>query len=128
MILLPRADPHSNKSERYFAVGELDFDAVIEQIIEARPSFVFNTLIGVSAYAFFRAFRRAVEARGIDQPRVLPIASCSLAEPELVEIGPAASAGHVSSSVYFGKYQNCDQSGVRRILWTALPESGADVG
>ncbi|MGB6541080.1 MAG: transporter substrate-binding protein, partial [Xanthobacteraceae bacterium] len=27
--------------------------------------------------------------------------SCSLAEPELVEIGPAACAGHVSSSVYF---------------------------
>ena len=58
-------------------------------------------LIGVSAYAFFRAFRRAVEARGIDQPGVFPIASCSLAEPELIEIGPAACAGHVSSSVYF---------------------------
>src|SRR5579863_7609645 len=29
-------------AERYFAVGELDFDAIIEQIIEARPSFVFN--------------------------------------------------------------------------------------
>ncbi len=88
-------------AERYFAVGELDFEAVIAQIIEARPSFVFNTLIGVSAYAFFRAFRRAAAARGIDQPRVLPIASCSLAEPELVEIGPEACAGHISSSVYF---------------------------
>jgi urea transport system substrate-binding protein len=88
-------------AERYFPVGELDFDAVIEQIIDSRPQFVFNTLIGVSAYAFFRAFRRAVEARGIDQPRVFPIASCSLAEPELIEIGPAACAGHVSSSVYF---------------------------
>jgi ABC-type branched-subunit amino acid transport system substrate-binding protein len=88
-------------AERYFPVGELDFDAVIAQIIDSRPNFVFNTLIGVSAYAFLRAFRRAVEARGIDQPRVFPIASCSLAEPELVEIGPAACAGHVSSSVYF---------------------------
>jgi branched-chain amino acid transport system substrate-binding protein len=88
-------------AERYFPVGELDFEAVIEQIVEARPSFVFNTLIGVSAYAFFRAFRRAAAARGIDQARVLPIASCSLAEPELVEIGPEACAGHISSSVYF---------------------------
>ena len=88
-------------AERYFPVGELDFDAVIEQIINSRPNFVFNTLIGVSAYSFFRGFRRAVEARGIDQPRVFPIASCSLAEPELIEIGPAACAGHVSSSVYF---------------------------
>ena len=88
-------------AERYFPVGELDFNTVIAQIINSRPNFVFNTLIGVSAYAFFRAFRRAVEARGIDQPRVFPIASCSLAEPELIEIGPAACAGHVSSSVYF---------------------------
>jgi ABC-type branched-subunit amino acid transport system substrate-binding protein len=88
-------------AERYFAVGELDFDAVIEQIIDSRPNFIFNTLIGVSAYAFFRAFGRAAQARGIDQPRVFPIASCSLAEPELVEIGSAACAGHVSSSVYF---------------------------
>ncbi len=92
-------------AERYFPVGELDFDAVIAQIIESRPSFVFNTLIGVSAYAFFRAFRRAAAARGIDQPRVFPIASCSLAEPELVEIGPEACAGHVSSSVYFESIQ-----------------------
>jgi ABC-type branched-subunit amino acid transport system substrate-binding protein len=88
-------------AERYFPVGELDFDAIIAQIIDSRPNFVFNTLIGISAYAFFRAFRRAVEARGIDQPRVFPVASCSLAEPELIEIGPAACAGHVGSSVYF---------------------------
>jgi ABC-type branched-subunit amino acid transport system substrate-binding protein len=88
-------------AERYFPVGETDFAAVIEQIIDAQPNFMFNTLIGVSAYAFFRAFRRAAEQRGIDQPRVLPIASCSLSEPELVEIGQDACAGHVSSSVYF---------------------------
>lgn len=88
-------------AERYFPVGETDFAAVIRQILDARPGFVFNTLIGVSAYAFFRAFRAAALARGIDQPRAVPVASCSLAEPELVEIGPEACAGHLSSSVYF---------------------------
>jgi urea transport system substrate-binding protein len=31
----------------------------------------------------------------------MPVASCSLSEPELIEIGPAACAGHISSSVYF---------------------------
>ena len=111
-------------AERYFAVGELDFDAVIEQIIEARPSFVFNTLIGVSAYAFFRAFRRAVEARGIDQPRVLPIASCSLAEPELVEIGPAASAGHVSSSVYFESIKTATNQAFVASYGRRFPKAG----
>ena len=49
--------------ERYFPVGETDFDQVIEAIIEARPSFVFSTLIGTSAYQFFRDFRAACRAR-----------------------------------------------------------------
>jgi len=62
---------------------------------------VFNTLIGDSAYAFFRLIRQSAAARNIDQPKVVPIASCSLAEPELVEIGNEACDGHISSSVYF---------------------------
>jgi branched-chain amino acid transport system substrate-binding protein len=111
-------------AERYFPVGELDFDAVIEQIIDSRPDFVFNTLIGVSAYAFFRAFRRAVEARGIDQPRVFPIASCSLAEPELIEIGPAACAGHVSSSVYFESIKTATNLGFVASYARRFPQAG----
>ena len=51
-------------AERYFPVGETDFTAVIDAIIAARPSFVFSTLIGTSAYQFFRDFRRrAAEQR-----------------------------------------------------------------
>lgn len=111
-------------AERYFPVGELDFDAVIEQIIESKPSFVFNTLIGVSAYAFFKSFRRAAEARGIDQPRVFPIASCSLAEPELVEIGPAACAGHLSSSVYFESIQTAANAAFVASYGRRFPDAG----
>jgi ABC-type branched-subunit amino acid transport system substrate-binding protein len=88
-------------AERYFRVGEVDFSSVIGQIIDLRPSFIFNTLIGISSYAFFRELHRAAYARGIDQPRILPVASCSLSEPELLEIGPEACSGHISSSVYF---------------------------
>lgn len=88
-------------AERYLPVGETDFSDLIEQILSTRPHFVFNTLIGDSAYAFFRQFRDAALAAGIDQSEELPIASCSLAEPELVEIGRQAAAGHISSSVYF---------------------------
>ncbi len=89
-------------AERYFPVGETDFAAVIDAIIAARPSFVFNTLIGTSAYQFFRDFRRRCHEAGIDQPRVMPVASCSLSEPELDEIGAEAVDGHLSASVYFG--------------------------
>lgn len=88
-------------AERYVPVGETDLEPIVTQILDARPDFVFNTLIGESAYAFFRLFRHLARARGIDQRREMPVASCSLAEPELVEIGPDAADGHLSSSVYF---------------------------
>jgi branched-chain amino acid transport system substrate-binding protein len=88
-------------AERYLAVGETDHSRVVQAIVDARPDFVFNTLIGTSAYTFFRDLRKACAGRGIDQAREIPIASCSLSEPELAEIGPEAMDGHLSSSVYF---------------------------
>ena len=93
-------------AERYFAVGETDFHQAIEAIIEARPSFVFLTLIGTSAYQFFRDFRAACRVRGIDQAKEMPVASCSLSEPELGAIGDDAVDGHLSSSVYFCSIQS----------------------
>ena len=93
-------------AERYFPVGETDFIAVIDAIIAARPSFVFSTLIGTSAYQFFRDFRRRAAEHGMDQPSIMPVASCSLSEPELDEIGAEAVDGHISASVYFASLQS----------------------
>ena len=64
-------------AERYVPVGEFDLDGIVRQILDCRPSFIFNTLIGDSAYAFFRAIRRAAGEHGIDQSRTMPVASCS---------------------------------------------------
>lgn len=91
--------------ERYFPVGETDLAAVARQIVADRPDFVFTTLIGESCYVFFRLLRAAAAAAGIDQPRTLPIASCSLSEVELPMIGSSAD-GHLSSSVYFSTIQS----------------------
>jgi ABC-type branched-subunit amino acid transport system substrate-binding protein len=88
-------------AERYVPVGCTDFAQIIDAIVAARPSFVFNTLIGESSYAFLRDLRRACVRRGIDQPGVIPVASCTLSEPELDAIGPEAVDGHITSSVYF---------------------------
>lgn len=88
-------------AERYAPVGDTDHDAIIRQILDYRPQFIFNTLIGDSAYAFFRALRSTAQRAGIDQARDMPVASCSLSEPELAEIGSEACDGHISSSVYF---------------------------
>ena len=88
-------------AERYFAIGSLDFTQVIDAILKARPAFVFNTLIGVSSCQFLRDLRAACARRGIAQPDVIPVASCTLSEPELEAIGPGARDGHIASSVYF---------------------------
>ncbi|GAA2860478.1 branched-chain amino acid transport system substrate-binding protein [Aminobacter niigataensis] len=88
-------------AERYTAVGDTDLSKTIASIIDAKPDFIFNTLIGTSAYHFFQGFRTACKERGIDQPAEMPVVSCSLSEPELGEIGALAMDGHISSSVYF---------------------------
>jgi branched-chain amino acid transport system substrate-binding protein len=111
-------------AERYLPVGETDFAGLIEQILDGRPSFVFNTLIGDSAYAFFRALRRAAKRQGIDQPAVLPVASCSLAEPELLEIGAEAVDGHISSSVYFETIEGAVNRDFVRRYRARFPEAG----
>lgn len=111
-------------AERYVPVGETDLDALIRQILDCRPSFIFNTLIGDSAYAFFRAIRRAAAEQGIDLGRTMPVASCSLAEPELVEIGTEAAAGHVSSSVYFASIDTPANRAFVAAYRAAYPDAG----
>jgi len=110
--------------ERYLPVGETDVSAIVAQVLDRRPSFVFNTLIGDSAYAFFRQIRQAAAARGIDQPRLVPIASCSLAEPELIEIGADAADGHISSSVYFDSVAGTTNAAFVRAYRARFPDGG----
>jgi urea transport system substrate-binding protein len=97
-------------AERYIAVGESDVEQVIDLILETEPDFVFNTLIGSSAYAFFEKFRRACRARGIDQVARYPVASCNLSEPDLSEIAEDCRDGHLSSSVYFSSLQSAQNN------------------
>ncbi len=93
-------------AERYLPVGETDLRKLVDAVIEARPSFVFSSLIGVSGLAFLSALRHACLARGIDQPGTMPVASCNLSEPDLDELEPEARDGHISSSVYFSALRN----------------------
>ena len=108
-------------AERYLPIGDSDFDRPIAAILEQRPDFVFNNLIGTSAYAFFRAFRAACRARGIDQAAAIPIASCTLSEPELAEIGQDAVDGHLSSSVYFSSLPSPVNTAFIRAYAEAFP-------
>lgn len=86
--------------ERYLPIDEVEMSELVDLILRHRPDFVFSTLIGESAYSFFRCLRRKCLEAGVDQPRDLPVLSCSLAEFELPLMGEACD-GHISSSVYF---------------------------
>jgi ABC-type branched-subunit amino acid transport system substrate-binding protein len=108
-------------AERYLSVGDTEFDQVIAAILDQRPDFVFNNLIGTSAYAFFRGFRAACRARGIDQAAEIPVASCTLSEPELGEIGADAVDGHLSSSVYFSSLNSAENDAFMRAYVDAFP-------
>jgi ABC-type branched-subunit amino acid transport system substrate-binding protein len=109
-------------AERYLSVGDTEFDQVIAAILDARPDFVFNNLIGTSNYAFFRGFRAACRARGIDQAGEIPVASCTLSEPELAEIGQDAVDGHLSCSVYFSSLDSPANAAFMRAYARAFPE------
>lgn len=109
--------------ERYFPVGETDLGQVIAQILRTRPDFVFNTLIGESAYSFYRLFRTAAAEQGIDQPCEIPIASCSLAEPELAMIGESCD-GHLSSSVYFSTVRTPENANFTAAWHARFPDLG----
>jgi branched-chain amino acid transport system substrate-binding protein len=86
--------------ERYFSIGETDFETIVGQIIADSPDFIFTTLIGQSGFVFLNLLRNACKAAGINQAQEMPTASCSLSEAELPLIRDAID-GHLSSSVYF---------------------------
>ena len=88
-------------SEKYVPVGSLDVDHLIKDITRERPDFIFSSLIGDSRYAFVRAFLDYGKRNPAFRADRVPIADCSLSEPELVRIGPIVDHGLIASSVYF---------------------------
>jgi ABC-type branched-subunit amino acid transport system substrate-binding protein len=109
-------------AERYFPVGCTEFRQVIDAILGARPSFVFNTLIGESSYQFLRDLRAACSSRGMDQASEIPVASCTLSEPELMAIGPGAVDGHITSSVYFSSLDTPENDRFVRAYRARFPD------
>lgn len=104
-------------AKRLVALWDTEIGHIVDEIRERRPPIIFNTLVGEASYRFYRDLHRAF-ARGPSRdpgearPTVL---SCSLCEPELRLIGPRASVGHITSSVYFSSIDTLEnRSFVRR--------------
>ena len=82
-------------------------------------------MIGESAYQFLRDLRATCVDRSIDQPGVIPVASCTLSEPELDAIGSAAFDGHITSSVYFDTLQTPENQRFVRAYRARFPDGAA---
>ncbi|NMU91586.1 transporter substrate-binding domain-containing protein [Achromobacter ruhlandii] len=87
--------------ETYLPLGcdEGEIIDVVRDIRRIRPDVVFSTLIGDDAQRFYRRYHAACEADP-GAPHI-PIASLTMAESEVAEIGPALCAGHITAATYF---------------------------
>ena len=103
--------------EEYRPLGSQDFDDVVAQIIQSKPSVVLNTINGDSNRAFFAALKAA----GIDHQ--IPVMSFSIAEHELRDIGLELTTGHYGSWTYF---QSIDTPANRRFIREFRKRYGAE--
>lgn len=91
--------PGSEKvAERYVPLdaGPAHFDAIMADVRERQPSFVFSTVVGDSTAMLYSAYARA----GFD-PKTMPIASLTTSEAEISQMGWEVAAGHYTSAPYF---------------------------
>jgi branched-chain amino acid transport system substrate-binding protein len=77
--------------------GDPELTRALEAIRMQSPDVVFSTIVGRTAQRFYRLFA----TMGFDPARV-PIASLTMAEGELREIGPEFCVGHLTAASYFG--------------------------
>jgi branched-chain amino acid transport system substrate-binding protein len=75
---------------------EEDYQAIISDIKNKQPDFIFSTVVGNSTASFYRAYAEA----GFD-PKTMPIASLTTSEAEVSQMGAEVAAGHFTASPYF---------------------------
>jgi urea transport system substrate-binding protein len=82
--------------EEYTPLGHVEYSTVINKIRAAKPDVVFNTLNGDSNVAFFKQLKDA----GITAADLITL-SVSVAEEEILGIGPENIEGHLVAWNYF---------------------------
>jgi branched-chain amino acid transport system substrate-binding protein len=71
--------------------------AVLKEVREQQPDVLFSTVVGRPARDFYRLYHDA----GFDAAQ-MPIASLTIAEGEIREIGAEFCTGHITAATYFG--------------------------
>jgi branched-chain amino acid transport system substrate-binding protein len=105
-------------AQRYVPLnaGPKDFEAIVAEIKQLQPDFIFSTVVGDATQHLYRAYAEA----GLD-PKSMPIASLTTSEVEVAQMGAAAAAGHFTAAPYFTSIGPM-HVGKRRIFrFTCLP-------
>lgn len=106
--------------ERYVALDatEHDYRAIMEDIRDKQPDFLFSTVVGDSTAALYRAYAEA----GFD-PKTMPIASLTTSEAEISQMGLGVATGHFTAAPYF---QSIDSEANHRCLARLRRRFGSD--
>jgi len=85
-------------AQRYVPLdaGPRDFDAIVSEIQEMQPDFIFSTVVGNATQHLYRAYADA----GLN-PKTMPIASLTTSEVEVAQMGAPVAAGHFTAAPYF---------------------------
>lgn len=104
--------------EAYLPLGDRDFTATVQRILDSGADCVLNTVNGTSNLGLFTA----LAAAKVD-PVKLPVFSTSIAEDELRSLVPEQVRGHYALSCYF---QSLDTPANRRWIAGFRDEFGFD--
>jgi len=96
---------------KMLTLGEENVDELISDIICRRPKVILNTMVGKSAYSFYRAWYKACQI----QPSLKEILklSLTLCEPEVQLLGAEVVEGYLVSASWF---QSIDSDANRNFL------------
>ena len=95
--------------EEYIPLGGSEFGPVLNKIRDAKPNFIFSTVVGASDIAFHKQFKQ--EGFKAD---TMPIASLTTGEIETRAMGNEFGAGHFLSAPYFQATGQSHQPQIRR--------------
>ncbi len=110
--------------EVYLPLGcaDADLDEVIRDIAQIEPDVVFSTQIGTDSLRFYQRYHAAgLHARGI------PIASLTMTESEVHEIGPELCSGHITAASYFNTLQTAENAAFLQAWHARFGERPASV-
>jgi urea transport system substrate-binding protein len=106
--------------EAYMPLGQSYFNAIINDIKQTSPDWIFSTVIGDSDIQFRKQYMEA----GF-RPETLPTASLTTSEIEVIRMGVEYGEGHILSAPYFQSIDNpTNRQFVNNFLGSAYGESG----